>query len=110
MLEGLWTLTYHVEDVGQVGCGVLFAQDGKLFGGDTGHYFTGWMEVEGNKSHGAITITRFDQNILSALGEGTFPFEGGFGPESFVVTVKRADGGSMTVTLTRRMTGYELHR
>ena len=78
MLNGLWTVEFS-SALNIVGKGVLVLSGGRLFGGDSGYYYSGSFEVDGSTVSGTIDATRFDINSVSVFGDiGDFSlsFEG----------------------------------
>ncbi len=68
MLNGLWTVEFS-SALNIVGKGVLVLSDGRLFGGDSGYYYSGNFKVDGNTVSGTIEATRFDINSVSVFGD-----------------------------------------
>ena len=68
MLNGLWTVEFS-SALNIVGKGVLVLSGGRLFGGDSGYYYSGNFEVDSNTVSGTFDATRFDINSVSVFGD-----------------------------------------
>ena len=53
MIDGLWTVEF-ISTLNRSGKGVLVLNNGKIFGGDEGYYYSGTYQTNGNKIEGKI--------------------------------------------------------
>ena len=67
MFNGLWTIDF-ISTMNRFGSGVLVVNEGKLLGGDNGFYYEGNYNIEGDTIQGKVTVTRFNENIISIFG------------------------------------------
>ncbi|EJN04485.1 GrlR family regulatory protein [Phyllobacterium sp. YR531] len=69
MQNGLYKVEFHTPQ-GGMGAGVVFAQDGKMFGGDSGIYYIGIYRAEGGRMQAQVHIDRHsDTGTLSVFGK-----------------------------------------
>ncbi|MGD8893736.1 MAG: hypothetical protein PVJ20_11040 [Desulfobacterales bacterium] len=68
MYNGLWTIEFW-STLGRFGSGVLVLNNGRLLGGDAGHYYSGFYRIENNIIKGQANIVRFDPNSVSVIGD-----------------------------------------
>lgn len=66
VVEGFWTLRFEGPQV--AGTGVAVMKDNKLYGGETGFYYMGTYEVDGNVFKARIVVRNFDPAIPSGFG------------------------------------------
>ncbi len=65
-MEGLWTVKFTAGQLS--GSGVVVFSDGKAFGGETGFFYVGTYEVDGNIVKARVMIRNFDPAISSGFG------------------------------------------
>lgn len=59
-MDGLWTMRYATVDHGKwLGGGVLYARGDTLWGGDSGHYWTGTVEEKRGGIAGTLDVIKF---------------------------------------------------
>ena len=66
MIDGFWIL--QIESVQGGGGGVVFFQNGKLFGGDTGYLYLGTYNLEGNFVTAKVKVEQFLPGVPNLLG------------------------------------------
>lgn len=65
-LEGLWIVKFEAAQV--LGSGVAVFSNGRVYGGETGFYYLGTYEADGNIVKARIVVRNFDATILSGFG------------------------------------------
>lgn len=65
-LDGLWIVQFTGRDI--LGSGVAVFSNGKVFGGETGFYYVGTYEADGNVVTARVVIRNFDPAIASGFG------------------------------------------
>ena len=65
-LDGLWIVQFTGKDI--LGSGVVVFSSGKLFGGETGFYYIGTYESDGQMVKARALIRNFDPAIPSGFG------------------------------------------
>ena len=66
-MEGLWTVEFG-SSAGIAGAGVAVFRDGKIMGGDSGYYYVGEYQLDGNRIVGSLNVTPFLPNYRSVFG------------------------------------------
>lgn len=66
MVEGFWIVQY--EGMQGNGGGVAVFTKGKVFGGDTGYYYLGSYETNGNAVRAKIAVRNFIASVPSVVG------------------------------------------
>ncbi len=66
-MEGLWTAEFG-SSTGIFGGGVVVLKDGKIMGGDGGHYYLGEYTLDGNTLRATIEVQPFIDNYRSVFG------------------------------------------
>ena len=85
-MNGLWTVDF-VSTLGRMGSGVIVLNEGRLLGGDAGHYYAGRYTTHDNVIEGEVTVIRFDPNSISVLGDidrYSLTFTGTVGDDFFI--------------------------
>lgn len=65
-VDGFWTLRFEGPQV--AGTGVVMMKANKVYGGETGFYYIGNYEVDGNVFKARIAVRNFDPAIPSGFG------------------------------------------
>jgi len=65
-LDGLWIVQFTGKDI--LGSGIVVFSNGKLFGGETGFYYIGTYESDGQMVKARAVIRNFDPAIPSGFG------------------------------------------
>jgi hypothetical protein len=80
-MDGLWAMVFSTEDGGPLGAGVLYARDGKLWGGDNAFVWHGEVRL----SEGGIDAI---VQIRSYIKGARPIFEGLRDPNSYILLVR----------------------
>ncbi|WP_417681613.1 hypothetical protein [Roseibium sp.] len=105
MRNGLYSV--HFQTQAGVGTGVIYARDGKIWGGDAGLYYTGTYDVDGDNMTATVVTNRHTQigNIVSVFGidKVTINLVGQSNGDSIACkgTSPQAPGVNFTANLTR---------
>jgi hypothetical protein len=67
MFNGLWTVEF-TSTINRYGRGVLVLNKNRLLGGDDGYYYSGTLNITGNKINATIEVLRYDENSISIFG------------------------------------------
>jgi hypothetical protein len=65
-VDGFWTVRFQGPQV--AGTGVVMMKCSRLYGGETGFYYIGNYEVDGNVFKARIAVHNFDTTIPSGFG------------------------------------------
>jgi hypothetical protein len=65
-LDGLWIVQFTGKEI--LGSGVVVFSSGKVFGGETGFYYIGTYEADGNVVKARVKICNFDPAVASGFG------------------------------------------
>ena len=65
-VDGFWTVRFEGPQV--AGTGVLIMKDKKVYGGETGFYYIGNYQVDGNVFKARVAIRNFDPAVPSGFG------------------------------------------
>lgn len=65
-IEGFWVIKFTAAQI--YGSGVALFSDGKVYGGETGFYYLGTYEADGNVVKARVLIRNFDPTIPSGFG------------------------------------------
>jgi hypothetical protein len=66
VVEGFWTMRFEGPQV--AGTGVVMMKANKLYGGESGFYYIGNYEVDGNIFKARIAVKNFDPKMPSGFG------------------------------------------
>jgi hypothetical protein len=65
-IEGFWIIKFTAAQI--YGSGVAVFSDGKVYGGETGFYYLGTYEADGDVVKARVLIRNFDPTIPSGFG------------------------------------------
>jgi hypothetical protein len=65
-VDGFWIVEFIAAEIR--GTGVVVFTNGKLFGGETGFYYIGTYEADGNLVKARVMIRKFDPTVQSGFG------------------------------------------
>jgi hypothetical protein len=71
MMDGLWTAEFG-SSAGMFGGGVVFFQDGRMFGGDGTYFYVGEYEFRGNTFQATLRVSPFidgAESIFKTVGQ-----------------------------------------
>lgn len=55
--------------------GVAVLETGRIFGGDSGYYYTGTYEIKAHQIHAGATVTKYNLAIGDVFGDNALKFE-----------------------------------
>ncbi len=67
MLEALWSIEF-ISNLNIFGSGVVIFETGRIFGGDTRYYYTGWYEVKNGNLQGELDVVNYNGEPWSVFG------------------------------------------
>lgn len=110
MIEGLWTGEWrsNITNIGNHGAGTFLLAEGKIYGGNTGHYYMGSYQQEGSRLKGEFSFQHYSGDPLGILGystDGVLAFKGDVQQNQITITMQLKDLASVRLTgvLTKRM-------
>jgi hypothetical protein len=110
MIEGLWTGEWrsNVTNIGNHGAGTFLLANGKIYGGNTGHYYMGSYQQEGSGLKGEFCFQHYSGDPLGILGystDGVLIFKGDVQQNEIIITMQLKGLASVRLTgvLTKRM-------
>lgn len=83
-LEALWTIEFGDGD-GWKNAGVLVFETGRVFGGDSGFYYLGTVDISDDRLRASIRVVHYHGEPVTAFGDSAAEFHMNFDGE-------RADG------------------
>lgn len=92
-VDGFWTMRFEGPQV--AGTGVVMMKGGKVYGGETGFYYIGNYESDGNVFKARIAVRNFDPAIPSGFGI----------PGNYEMDVSGVTKDDATMTGTAMITG-----
>jgi len=110
MTEGLWTGEWrsNITNIENHGAGTFLFADGSIHGGNTGYYYVGRYQKEGDALSGEFNFRHYSGEPISILGyatEGVLVFNGVIEGSRMTVTMQLKDLPTVRLTgvLNKRM-------
>ena len=102
-IDGIWAAEFIVP--GDMGTGVVFLQNGLIFGGDTGYYYKGNFKLESDQIVGRVTISHHSGEKVSIFGpisSITMELEGRYGEPWIVGQLRHPANFSVSASVKLR--------
>ena len=99
MIDGLWVIEFS-SSLNLSGTGILVLSKNRLFGGDTGYYYSGNYDIDNNILTAKIIATRFDTNSISVFGskdQFTLEIKGKLSDSEFSARGNLQDNPNLTI-------------
>jgi hypothetical protein len=99
-VNGLWTMKIQT-NTWKTAFGVAVFANGKILGGDSGHYYAGTYSLQGETLTGEVKVTSYSGVISSLFGSSaaTIKVKGKTEGTAFLLSGHMAQQPSVTVTI-----------